>query len=135
MGTNCLAKHPLTNTRAKAPLHGQVYAAPEPLLQVLLKAAEGEEPNRSVELDEDVYVALGARLVPGNGSEQRERMNARSRQLGPVSSEDVQNFVSPHAGKSSTRRLRQSRAAAAGAPGVGRWRLDGPVTAGSALAP
>src|SRR5688572_26342865 len=67
--TDCLLKDSVAQLSLEARRGDQIHAAAQCLLQVLLHLQKGEQPHRSVELDQDIYITVGPSLIARHGAE------------------------------------------------------------------
>ncbi len=65
-GTDSLAEDPVAELRLHRLAHDEVHAAAEDLFQPPLNPEEVEEPDGSVEVDEQVHVAVRCGFVAGH---------------------------------------------------------------------
>jgi hypothetical protein len=78
---DCLREDSVAQLALEARRGDQVHTAAQYLLQVLFHREEGEQPDGSVELDQDVYITVGPSLIARYGAEQRQGLDA---ELGEV---------------------------------------------------
>lgn len=83
--TQRLAKNALADLRAQRIGRQEVDAPPEPGLEIQPQPRQREEPNRSIEFDDQVDVAVARRFVARGGSEQKQRAHTMAVELRTMS--------------------------------------------------
>ncbi len=80
----------------KSIFRDEINRSAEEVLEVALHTDEVEKPDRPAELDEDIDIAVGCRLVPGSGTEDRSTRDPELIQLVPVGAQAAKYLVSAH---------------------------------------
>src|SRR5215471_15838598 len=83
-GGDSIPENSLANLRSEGLHHADVDAATKDLLEVAAQTADVEQVDRLRELDEHVDVAVGARLVAGDGAKEVQVLDLQRRQLGAM---------------------------------------------------
>jgi hypothetical protein len=76
--TDGLGQDSITNARFQTLRRAKIDAASKQILQVVLEFQEPEQPDGSVELDQQVHVAILARLVARDRAKKGETRHAES---------------------------------------------------------
>jgi hypothetical protein len=97
-GTNGLGKDALPQLPFHGVAHDQVDLGAEDLLDPALDAEEVEEADGLVELDEQVDVAVRARLSASDRAKQVDRAYAQPGELGSRSGKALKDLVAGHMG-------------------------------------
>src|SRR5574340_1184471 len=92
-GTDGLAEDPFAELRLHGLPHHQVDAAAEDLLQPALDPEEVEQPDRTVELHQQIHVAARASLTASDRAEELERAYAQLGELGSLLGEAPLDLV------------------------------------------
>lgn len=96
-GTDSLAEDPVAELRLHGVPHDEIHAAAEDLFQPAMNPEEVEEPDRPVELDKQVNIAVRRGLAAGHGPEDGEGANPEPRKLGSLLGESALNVFAGHA--------------------------------------
>ena len=114
LGRDCLLQDALTELPPEAVARYQIYRAAQKPFEVVLKVHQLEQADGTVELDQEVDVALRPRLAASRRPEEREGANTQLGQLGTMIGEDSQDVVALHVAFLSSK--------AAGSPILARSR-------------
>src|SRR6266702_4180426 len=95
-GTHSLAEYPLAELRLDSVAHDEVHAAAEELFERPLHAEEVEEPDRPIELDEQVHIAARPRVTASDRTEDLQREHPERLQLGRVRRQPLLDLSTRH---------------------------------------
>ena len=106
-GTDGLVEYPVAHGRSQPTWRDQIDAGADEVLEVRLKPGEMEKPDRPIELDEQIDIAITPRLSSGHGAEDREGLHAKVDKTSAVASQLLENNFKGHRNPVLARKVAQ----------------------------
>ena len=98
VGNNRLGENAITQLRLEGSRRDQIHSVSDQLTELSLKAHELEKTNGTIELDQQIDVAVATTFVPCKRAEQRESSDAKRLPDRAPGAERVQNVISSGCG-------------------------------------